>query len=123
VCSILVLESCQGFVPKKYHMWCCTARQCNLLYTKAALEDLGYFSEWELEYIECVSRWDRGGRNSTASAGGSATAGPIFTAPVAMSGADAQERSEAAHTYLSDWFMVMELTLGLAVSAFFIGLI
>ena len=118
VCSVLVLESCEGFIPNKYHMWCCTARQCNLLYTKEALEDLGYFMSG-LEYIECVSRWDGGGGNSTAHNGGSASAGPISSGAVAVLDTATDENSAAVHMCLSGWWMAMVLALWLAVSASF----
>eukprot|EP00892_Ulva_mutabilis_P008873 jgi/Ulvmu1/6358/UM029_0066.1 len=51
--SMLVLRSCKGYVPDTYHMWCCTKRQCNILYTQQAIEDLGYDTIDDLEYITC----------------------------------------------------------------------
>ena len=37
-------------------MWCCTARQCNILYTQQAIEDLGYDTIDPLDYISCVEK-------------------------------------------------------------------
>ena len=56
MCSVLALESCKGYIPNTYHMWCCTARQCNILYTQQAIEDLGYDTIDVLEYITCVGK-------------------------------------------------------------------
>lgn len=55
VCSILVLQSCKGFTPDIYHMWCCTKNQCNILYTKQAIEDLGYDPMDDLQFLQCFS--------------------------------------------------------------------
>lgn len=55
MCSILALKSCKGYFPDAYHMWCCTARQCNILYTKAAMEDLGVEITSPLDFIQCTS--------------------------------------------------------------------
>jgi hypothetical protein len=40
-CSMFVLASCNGFDHSRFHMWCCTANQCDIKYTEEALEDLG----------------------------------------------------------------------------------
>ena len=36
-------------------MWCCTARQCNILYTQQALRDLGFADIGDLEYMQCYA--------------------------------------------------------------------
>lgn len=56
-CSILALQSCEGFAPNKFHMWCCTELQCNILYTKQGLEDLGFSTAdiGALDVIQCYS--------------------------------------------------------------------
>lgn len=56
LCSVLVLKSCEGYIPNTYHMWCCTQRQCNILYTQQAIEDLGYDTIDDLEYIRCYDK-------------------------------------------------------------------
>eukprot|EP00892_Ulva_mutabilis_P007870 jgi/Ulvmu1/5455/UM226_0003.1 len=63
--SVLVLKSCDGYIPNTYHMWCCTARQCNILYTQQAIEDLGYDSIDDLEYIACYSKEASGSQDLT----------------------------------------------------------
>ena len=96
VCSILALESCDGYIPNSYHTWCCTARQCNILYTQQALKDLGYPVGDDLEYISCVEKGaaDIASENSPADpvVDGNSAVGDIVTdsdseaspAPVSM---------------------------------------
>jgi hypothetical protein len=52
-CSMFVLQSCKGFNPSSFHMWCCTRRQCNLQYTQQALEDLGYQVKEDMKFLTC----------------------------------------------------------------------
>lgn len=67
---MLVLRSCEGYIPNSYHMWCCTKRQCNILYTQQAIEDLGYDTIDDLEYITCHAL--EPSEKSAASDGGAA---------------------------------------------------
>lgn len=82
VCSILALRSCKGFTPEKNHMWCCTARQCNILYTRQALQDLGFADIGGLDFLQC-------------SEGAEATAGGPDADPIV------QVRMHASHALLS----------------------
>nr|BAV58352.1 hypothetical protein [Ulva partita] len=70
--SMLVLQSCDGYIPNTYHMWCCTKRQCNILYTQQAIEDLGYDTIDNLEYITChaLEPSEEGGADGDGSATG-----------------------------------------------------
>jgi hypothetical protein len=58
VCSMFVLQSCKGFQPNSFHMWCCTKRQCNIQYTQQAIEDLGYPMDEDLEFLTCHGMQD-----------------------------------------------------------------
>ena len=81
-----MLQSCKGFKPDTYHMWCCTKRQCNILYTKQAIADLGYDPIDELQLFQCFS--------SERSAGMPQSALPASGA--AASSSDASADTEAS---------------------------
>lgn len=88
LCSIFVLESCSGYTPNIYHMWCCTKRQCNILYTQQAIEDLGYDTIDNLEFITCHALEPS---EEAGTDGGRATAGvnrdvtvPLIASSVAL---------------------------------------
>lgn len=95
VCSVLVLRSCEGYVPGVHHMWCCTARHCNILYTQQALEDLGYTALEDLAYFECVAKEEGGGSAGSSDAGAGPVVSPVFTGTVSVADAEA-EASDAA---------------------------
>lgn len=59
-----MLQSCKGFKPDTYHMWCCTKRKCNILYTQQAVVDLGYDFIDELQFLQCFSSEQGGGPGS-----------------------------------------------------------
>jgi hypothetical protein len=40
-------------MPRTYHMWCCTKRQCNIHYTEQAVQDLGFTLPFAMEYLTC----------------------------------------------------------------------
>jgi hypothetical protein len=50
---MFALQSCQGFSPNTYHMWCCTKRQCNIHYTEQAVQDLGFSLPFAMEFLTC----------------------------------------------------------------------
>jgi hypothetical protein len=50
---MFALQSCKGFSPNTYHMWCCTRRQCNIEYTEQAVKDLGFSLPFAMEVLTC----------------------------------------------------------------------
>jgi hypothetical protein len=50
---MFALQSCRGFSPNTYHMWCCTKNQCNIHYTEKAVQDLGFTLPFALEHLTC----------------------------------------------------------------------
>jgi hypothetical protein len=68
---MFAVQTCEGFSPQTYHMWCCTARQCNLHYTEEAVQDLGFSLPFSLEFLTCHELQHRspksGGKTSTSS--------------------------------------------------------
>jgi hypothetical protein len=68
---MFAVQTCEGFSPQTYHMWCCTARQCNIHYTEQAVQDLGLSLPFSLEFLTCHELQHRSpkssGRPSTSS--------------------------------------------------------
>jgi uncharacterized membrane-anchored protein YhcB (DUF1043 family) len=50
---MFAVQSCKGFSPNTYHMWCCTKRQCNIHYTEQAVQDLGFSLPFAMEFLTC----------------------------------------------------------------------
>lgn len=58
LCSMFILKSCEGFQHGSFHLWCCTATQCNLEYTQATLQastasDLEFGGLGDLQALTC----------------------------------------------------------------------
>lgn len=52
---MFVLNSCEGFGPEAFHMWCCSSTRCNIQYSQAQLLDMGLPLEEDLEPLTCHS--------------------------------------------------------------------
>ena len=55
LCSMFVLDSCEGFEHDSFHVYCCLQRSC-LTYTQAAYASLGNALEGELDLLSCHAR-------------------------------------------------------------------
>lgn len=73
-------------------MWCCTRRQCNILYTQQAIEDLGYDTIDTLNFIQCVSTDDPPAAGVVAA---SSIMAPEPASPTAQAGAGVPGAGEA----------------------------
>lgn len=53
LCSIFVLESCEGFRQAQFELWCCNRIQCNREFTSDFLLEIGAIQD-PLEPLTCV---------------------------------------------------------------------
>ena len=52
LCSMFVLDSCEGFEHDSFHVYCCLSRTC-LTYTQDAYSSLGNDLEGDLDMVSC----------------------------------------------------------------------